>query len=537
MNRSLKNAWLVAALLVSTFTIVKAQEAVTGIRAIEVEQFEKAKRIFSALIQANPSNADNYFYLGKAYYKQDKIDSAKYYFQQGLAANPNSTLNIVGLGSVDYDLGNVTEAKANFEKAIGISLGKDFQTYISIGEVYRELGVRNFDEALNNFLKAKAINPKSPELLVAIGDVYMEQANGSEAVKYYTEALKLNPNYVNAHVRTGKLWTRSLNYAEAKIAFDKAIKIDSTFAPIYREYGELELGAKHFESAVEKYKKYLALTDKSLNSQLRYAKFLFYGKQFQESIDIIKQIVAKDSSDYINYRLLGYSSYEIKDYKAGLTAMNKFFSMNPAKILPQDYAYLGKLQVKNKLDSMGVNTILRAIALDTTSRDLYGDLSDAYFSMKKYKLSAETYELKLLNTKPTAVDYFNLGRKYYFGLEFAKSDSAFAKLLALNAEYKPAYLFRARNNVQIDNVDKVNDGLAKPFYEKFIELTTTDPKLDLKKSGKDLIEAYKYLGDYNYTVLKDYNAAILNFQKVVEIDPNDKDAKLNIEGLMKESKK
>ena len=78
----------------------------------------------------------------------------------------------------------------------------------------------------------------------------------------------------------------------------------------------------------ENYKKYLALTDKSLNSQLRYAKFLFYGKQFQESIDIIKQIVAKDSSDYINYRLLGYSSYEIKDYKTGLTAMNKFFSMN-----------------------------------------------------------------------------------------------------------------------------------------------------------------------------------------------------------------
>jgi tetratricopeptide (TPR) repeat protein len=328
-----------------------------------------------------------------------------------------------------------------------------------------------------------------------------------------------------------------LNYAEAKIAFDKAIKIDSTFAPIYREYGELELTAKHFESAVENYKKYLFLTDKSLNSQLRYAKFLFYGKQFQESIDIIKQIVAKDSSDYINYRLLGYSSYEIKDYKAGLTAMNKFFSMNPAKILPQDYAYLGKLQVKNKLDSLGVNTITRAIALDTTSRDLYGDLSDAYYSMKKYKLSAETYELKLLNTKPNAVDYYNLGKKYYYGFEFAKSDSAFANLLVLNAEYKQAYLFRARNNIQLEKKDTLNTSLAKPFYEKFIELTVADPKLDLKKSGKELIEAYKYLGDYNYTVLKDKAAAIGNFQKVIEIDPADKQAKDVMQGLINEPKK
>jgi hypothetical protein len=40
----------------------------------------------------------------------------------------------------------------------------------------------------------------------------------------------------------------------------------------------------------------------------------------------------------------------------------------------------------------------------------------------------------------------------------------------------------------------------------------------------------------NWTLLH-YAAAIGNFQKVIEIDPNDKDAKLNIEGLIKESKK
>ena len=79
--------------------------------------------------------------------------------------------------------------------------------------------------------------------------------------------------------------------------------------------------------------------------------------------------------------------------------------------------------------------------------------------------------------------------------------------------------------------------MAKPFYEKFIELTLADPKLDLKKSGKELIEAYKYLGDYNYTILKDNTAAIGNFQKVIEIDPADKQAKDAIEGLVKESKK
>ncbi len=531
MKMRMKNVWVLLGLVLSTVSFVKAQSALDGIKAIEVEQYENAKKIFSGLIQSNPSEASNYYYLGKAFYKQDKIDSAKLFFNQGLAVNPNSALNMVGVGSIAYDLGNDVEAKASFEKAVSITLGKDYQTLLYIGEAYRELGSKNFNDALVYLGRAKTINPKNPEVFVAIGDVYMEQANGSEAVKYYNEALKLNPSFVNAYVRTGKLWTRSLNYAEAKTAFDQAITLDANYPPIYREYGELELSAKKFESAVEKYKKYLELTDKSLNSQLRYARFLFLGKQYQESVDLIKQIIPKDSSDYIIFRLLGYSSYEIKDYKTGLSAMNKFFAMNPPKILPQDYSYLGRLQVKNKLDSLGIQTITKAIELDTTTKDLYGDLADAYFSMKKYKMAAESYEKKLVDAKPTAIDYFYVGRAYYFGLEFVKSDSAFARLLNIKADFSTAWLYRGRNNFRIDEADGSNEGLAKPYYEKFIELTLADPKFDIKKSGKDLIESYKYLGDYAFTVMKDKEGSKVFFLKVLEIDPNDKQAKDVIAGL------
>jgi hypothetical protein len=67
--------------------------------------------------------------------------------------------------------------------------------------------------------------------------------------------------------------------------------------------------------------------------------------------------------------------------------------------------------------------------------------------------------------------------------------------------------------------------MAKPYYEKFIELTTTDAKFDVKKSGKDLIEAYKYLGDYYFTNAKDNATSKTYWLKVLEIDPNDKQAK------------
>lgn len=531
MNRQMKRITLGIFALLCTITIVRAQTALEGIRAIEVEQFENAKRIFSALITANPSDANNYFYLGKAYYGQEKLDSAKLNFNKGLAANPNSALNLVGLGSISFDLGNDVEAKANFEKAVTITAAKDYKTLLYIGKAYAELGKRNYNEALNYLNRAKLLDPKNPEIYVSIGDVYMEQSNGTDAVKFYNEALKIDANYTNAYVRIGKLYTRALNYQEAKSAFEKAISIDPNYPPIFREYGELELTAKKYENAVDNYKRYMDLTDKSISSQLRYARFLYVGKQYQESADLIKQIITKDSSDYIIYRLLGYSSYEIKDFKVGLNAMNKFFGMNPAKILATDYSYLGKLQVKNKLDSLGMTNILKAIEMDTTTKDLYGDLADAYFSQKKYIPAAEAYEKKIEGGKPGPVDYFYLGRAYYFGLDFVKSDTAFSNLINQKADFATAWLYRARNNFRIDEQDGKADGLAKPFYEKFIELTLADPKYDVKKSGRDLIEAYKYLGDYYFSVVNDKANSKTNWLKVLEIDPNDKQAKDVLAGL------
>jgi tetratricopeptide (TPR) repeat protein len=523
-----KKLMLVSAIVISAISLVKAQDAIQGIRAIEVEQYENAKKIFQSLIQQNPSEASNYFYLGKAYFQQEKVDSAKINYDKGLQVNANSSLNMVGLGSILYDSGNDAEAKSKFDAALTASQGKDYRTLLYIGEAYTELGKKNFPEALSYLGRARTLDPKNPEVYVAIGDVYLQQNDGTNAIKFYNEALKYNPNYVKAYVRMGKLYTRALNYAEAKNAFEKAITIDANYPPIYREYGELELFAKKYESAVEYYKKYMDLTDKSLSSQLRYARFLYSGKKYQESVDLIKQLITKDSSDYIIFRVLGYSSYEVKDYKTGLYAMNKFFSMNPRKILPTDYSYLGKLQVKNKQDSLGVSNIMKALEMDTTDKELYADLGEAYFSMKKYNESAMAYEKKIEGKQPTAVDYFYIGRGYYFGKEYVKSDTAFSNLIKVKADFVTAWIYRGRNNVAL-NPD--NTAVAKPYYEKAIELITTAPNFDPKKLNRDLIEAYKYMGDYYFTVANDKATSKGYWEKVLELDPNDKQAKDVLAGM------
>ena len=68
-------------------------------------------------------------------------------------------------------------------------------------------------------------------------------------------------------------------------------------------------------------------------------------------------------------------------------------------------------------------------------------------------------------------------------------------------------------------------GLAKPYYEKYVEYTT-----DAKKFMKELTEAYEYLG-YYFMLQKDNAKAKELWLKLKEIDPSNTKAQKALDSL------
>lgn len=101
---------------------------------------------------------------------------------------------------------------------------------------------------------------------------------------------------------------------------------------------------------------------------------------------------------------------------------------------------------------------------------------------------------------------------------YKKADSAFMKVTELSPEYIQGYIYRAQANFKLDEGNK--QGLAKPYYEKVIQLG----EVDKAKNSKYLIEAYRYMGDYAYTVQKDLPASKSYFNKILELAPDDQQA-------------
>src|SRR5476651_2219733 len=81
---------------------VFAQSLDDAKRAIDAEQYQKAKSMLKNLTVTQAAKDENFFYLGWVYLIQDYPDSAKEVFNKGLAVNPKSALNLVGLGAVAH---------------------------------------------------------------------------------------------------------------------------------------------------------------------------------------------------------------------------------------------------------------------------------------------------------------------------------------------------------------------------------------------------------------------------------------------------
>lgn len=521
-------------------------------KAIDAEQYQKAKGMLKNLTVTQPKNDENIFYLGWVYLIQDYPDSAKATFTKGIALEPKSALNYVGLGAVALAANDNAGATSQFNQAISVTSKKDDQPYLYIGKAYLmdakdgKFPPAKANAAIDALTKAKTINPKDVDVQVTLGNAYRSQLNSNAAYDAYQGALTLDPKSVSANVATGVLWRYAHNYEDSEKQFQAAIAIDPNYGPAYRELAEtqkdeaqenIKVASAKIKEAVENYKKYITLTDESLESLLRYADFLVNAGDYTTLQEVATKLSKNANINARVYRYLGYAAYENKDYAAGLTALNNWFSKaTPSRILPRDYLYLGRLEIATKDTAKGVADLEKAASLDSTQAEpVYSEIANMYKSKRDYLGAAKAYEAltTAVKGKPMLTEHFYMGFYYYFAFAYSKApdsawlvkaDSAFSYTERIATKPIPdAYLYQART---VDYRDKDYNnikGVAKPYYDKYIELLTATPPTDTR-SKNNLAEAYAYEGAYALYHDKDDVKANEYFTKAKELDPSNKQA-------------
>lgn len=532
---------------IAATSLTQAQDVEQAKKAIDAEQYEKAKIALKGILQAKPSNGKAAFLLGNVYLKQSVEDSARIYFQKGLAASDNARFNNIGLGQLDLQAGKAAEAKAKFDLVAKDVKKKDVEEYIYIANAYMNSTKPDYKNAIAVLSKAKLANPESADVLLALGDAFYGDKNQNEAYTAYRDAFQKDNRLLRAKMQLGVLLKNARNFPEAKKTYDEVIALNSSYGPVYRELAETyylwantdgKNYASHIKTALDYYEKYLTLTDYSLDSRMRHADFLILAKDYKALEVEANKMKQLDKVNPRILRYLGYSAYENGNTDAAITALTDF-TTNPAnKVIAKDYYFLGLAKAKKAVNADGtidavkfdqaLAEVKKAVELDPTIADELNAVGKVYFGNKQYSESAKIFEIAITNPKSKNFLEDNI----YYGLNvytenrgktadkldkvsLEKADKALDAVIAASPEYTESYVYKARINNTLEKEDVV---VAN--YQKFIDLVMAKTPEDQKTNQGKIIEAYNNMAAIFANT--DKAKAKELFNKTLALDPANK---------------
>ena len=534
--------------------IVNGQTDKDGFAKLNQKEYGAAKQIFARLLKTDPKNAAAFYGMGEYYYNTGKMDSAKVFYQKGIDISSSYAYNYAGLGKITL-LSDPVAADGYFKDAIKKSK-KDVGALVAIAKFYYQKTPKNLAEAKRYVNMATAIDGQNGPAFYLSGLIEVDESNTSAAALDFDRSIYFDPNNLSANLYASQIMVGTRNVQQATTYLTKALAIDPKFWPAYKALGELNYGNQKYDEAIKNfdiYYKNVSLPDLDVT---HYAYSLFFSKQYDKAREMIDKLLVKDPNDYILLRISGYIDYETKDLVKGKTVMEKYFTLVPAgKVLTDDYAYYGKMQSASGNDSLAIENYMLALKKDSTQIQMYDEISKSYIKLKQFEKGLQyssLYYKKKPNMNPA--DYFMLGRSYYSTANSltAKSDSIvkvvdpvkqtadsvkqleyyhvadslFSKVEELTPTSYLGSFWRARVNSSIDKETTL--GLAKPFYEKALEIIIADPE----KYKKAISEVYAYLG-YYYLVKEDNKTSMEYWKKLLELDPENPNALKAIQSLEK----
>ena len=546
----MKSKILLSLLLSGSITCF-AQGYKDGIEYYKVSEYDNAKELLERnLNDASTNKSEAFYYLGCVALENGNTAAAKDYFQKGQSAG-SCQLNLVGLGQIELKAGNKKAAEENFSLAIKNSPKKDAKILVAIARAYYEVdGVKYAKEIADYIKKARKNNKVEADTPILEGDMAAAEDKTGDAQGMYDEAISYDPTKSEPYVKYARALFK-VSPQQAISRLQDLLQQNPTSALAQRELAEKYYENDQWTKAAEQYGEYIKNPNHFKQDEVRYASLLFYGKKYQESLDLARQIEASlpatDKNVFYMKRLQLYNLVPMEDWAGADEAAKALFAMNVpagAKYEVKDYTDYADALKKLGRTQEALALRVKAYEANPDKLDLLKDLSDGYSDAEDYVNSAKYYQMFVDKGDYKTNDLFVLSKKYFYVAAYDSVPESKAVAVANALKYVDMVNEKMADNVrmqilvnlhkakvlQVSEVDK-KEGKAVDTYKKVLELLDQDPA-NLADRKDDYILAYNYLANY-YFATGDKETMKGYYIKWLEADPGNDALRKYVEGLSK----
>jgi tetratricopeptide (TPR) repeat protein len=472
---------------------VQAQSLEEGIKMVGYERYEKARQELAPLAAGN---ARANYYLGLAELGLEHTDAAAAIFSKF----PDDPANMAGSARVAFIRKNPAEGMRLAQAVVAKAKKKDWEHFRFAADAITYTEGGDIQQAISWYKTALQRNDNW-EVRIGLGDAYRKTSGGGgEAMNNYEYVTGKYPNNSLAHSRVGSLWYGARKYDLALEAWQKAKNADPANPLPYRDLANAYFYSGKYDLARQNVEQYLELSDKSCDDRIQHANLLYLTKEYDAAIGKMQEIISTCGEKPYMYRVIGYSQYESKNYDEALQAMRTFFvKQDPAKVLPSDYLYYGRIMMQTGNPDSADVYLARAVAADTArdKSETYRQIAEGFKDMKTdtgYAIAGSWYA-RLVAENPDAapLDYYYWGFWNYYGRKYEEAAKAFEAMEAKYPDQPSATYWRGRAAAAMD--PEAKEGIAVPHYTKWLDIPNSD---GYSKKNADLMQAYQYLALYHY---------------------------------------
>ena len=516
-----------------------------GIEYLNSEMYPTSKKYFTKLFDDSTLKPEVCYYLGETYRLMEKPDSAALFYELGLQQEKPNALCMVGKAGLLMST-DPSQAADLIKKAGSVKEYKKTPAlYVALAKAYASN--KQFDKAFEILNTAREIDKNYVSIYLTEGDIFFSQNKTGDATRKLESAIYFDATCKAAYYKLARIYYFGKMYPQSLEFIEKLKAVDAHFPPCLKLAGDIYYEQGKYAKAIEAYSEYLQTDEAVLADHSRYAYALHFNKEYQKSIEELSRIMPLDPNNIVFKRLMAYNLYESGEFKGGLDQMKEFFaSTKPSEIIVSDYKYFARLLQKNNQDSLSIVYYKKAMESSHAPLEFNKEISHSFEKMKNYS-EAAAYLEKHFKTNKNLVpaDLLLWGRDCYFAAGaidsatiaqnpakadernalYLKADSIFGDFSIRFPEHYMGYFWRARVNAILD--PNTESGLAKPYYEKVVEILEKTNSADRKK---EMIESYQYLGYYSY-LKEDMPNSLIFFNKIIAIDPNNTVAREAIKGI------
>ncbi len=503
-----------------------------GVDYYNADRFDKAKTILEKTINDSATDkAVSYFYLGSLDMRDGNTAAAAENFNKGIQANPAYGYNYVGLGEIALKNGNKSEAEKQFKTALDANK-KDPSLMAAVARAYFNVDPVTYAKEIDKQIAQamKVSKNKEPQVYLLKGDM-IKKSDIGQAAGFYEQAIifdeesgSINPQ---AYVKYANLY----NKVNPQFAIDKLVELNEklpTSALAQSELAEKYYDGNQFTKAAEQYGKYIQNPNHFQGDEQRYSGLLYFGKKYQESLDVANNVLTKDPQNEYMQRMVMLNKAALGDFAGAEEAAKKLFAHSGAKFTATDYTTYGDILGELGRPQEAIDAYMQAYNLNPEkNKQILSNISSMYTELEDYQKAAEYMQQYVDAGDASLNDYFTLSNRYKnLGISLPEGSPERAEAanngikyvdLAIESAANKGPLYRNKATLMMirDGSEITEDLVAT--YQDMLAAYDEDPENKTKYAAA-YKSAYNNLANY-YLKAGDKDKAREYFEKFLEIDP------------------